>query len=59
MDIKNPHNLGKAERYEMQASKWLADANEQAEKGNKDRAEKLYDKAQFWLDKANGARGWN
>ena len=47
-----------AETYEHKASRWLADANEQAEKGNKAKAEKLYAKAQYWLDKANVARGW-
>jgi hypothetical protein len=51
--------IDKAQLYEERASRWLADANEQAEKGNKDKAEKLYDKAQYWLDKANVERGWN
>lgn len=52
-------NTAKAQQYEEKASKWLADANEQAEAGNKGRAEKMYDKAQYWLDKANAARNWN
>ena len=51
--------LDKAQEYEAKASKWLADANEQNEHGNKVKAEKLYAKAQYWLDKANVARGWN
>lgn len=48
----------KAQTYEAHASHWLAEANLQNERGNKDRAESLYDKAQFWLDKANKERGW-
>jgi hypothetical protein len=40
---------------EARASKYLGDANLEAEKGNKAKAEKLYDKAQFWLDRANQA----
>lgn len=51
--------IDKAREYEARASKWLADANEQAERGNKDKAEKLYEKAQRWLDRANEARGWS
>jgi hypothetical protein len=49
----------KLDVHEMEArcGKWLADANLEAEKGNKVKAEKLYDKAQYWLDRANKARG--
>lgn len=32
---------------------WLAKANEASERGNTDKAEKLYAKSQFWLDRAN------
>ncbi|MGX7874416.1 hypothetical protein ACVDG5_018140 [Mesorhizobium sp. ORM6] len=39
-------------------SRYLADANEASEKGQKAKAEKLYDKGQFWLDRANKLRGW-
>lgn len=42
---------------EQRASKWLADANEQSERGNKSKAEELYAKAQFWLDRMNKLRG--
>jgi hypothetical protein len=35
----------------------LARANEQAEKGNKDKAEALYAKGQYWLDRSNKLRG--
>ncbi|MER9524038.1 hypothetical protein NKI96_10680 [Mesorhizobium sp. M0292] len=44
---------------EDRGSRHLADANEAAEKGQKEKAEKLYDKGQFWLDRANKLRGWN
>ncbi len=39
-------------------SRYLADANEAAEQGKTAKAEKLYEKSQYWLDKANAARGW-
>lgn len=42
---------------EARASKWLADANEQNEAGNKNKAEEFYDKAQYWLDLMNKYRG--
>ncbi len=32
---------------------WLAKANEASERGNVDKAERLYAKSQFWLDRAN------
>jgi hypothetical protein len=48
----------KAATYESWASFHLANANEAAEKGKQEKAEKLYEKAQHWLDKANKARGW-
>ncbi len=31
----------------------LAQANEAAEKGNQEKAEKLYARGQFWLDRSN------
>lgn len=37
----------------------LADANEAAERGAKATAERLYQRSQYWLDKANTLRGWN
>ena len=51
--------LDKAQEYEARASKWLADANEQSERGNNEKAERLYEKAQKWLDRATIARNWN
>ena len=42
---------------EHRASKWLGDANEAAERGDHAKAEKLYAKAQFWLDRYNKLAG--
>lgn len=42
---------------EERGSRYLADANEQAERGNKDKAEKLYEQAQYWLDRYNDLSG--
>lgn len=35
----------------------LADANEAAERGNHAKAEKLYERGQYWLDLSNKLRG--
>lgn len=35
------------------SSRWLADGNEAKERGDKARAEKCYEKSQFWLDRFN------
>ena len=43
---------------EDRGNRYLADANEAAEAGKKDEAEKFYAKGQFWLDRANKLRGW-
>jgi tetratricopeptide (TPR) repeat protein len=45
--------LQKAIEAEHRASKWLADGNEYAEKGDHDKAEKCYEKSQYWLDQYN------
>jgi hypothetical protein len=37
--------------------RYLADANEAAERGDTVKAEKLYDKVQYWLDRSNKLRG--
>jgi hypothetical protein len=42
--------------HEM-ASKWLADGNEASEKGNHAKAERCYEKSQFWLDRAHKLEG--
>lgn len=36
---------------------WLALANEAAEAGKHEKAEKLYAKGQYWLDRSNKLRG--
>jgi hypothetical protein len=38
-------------------SRYLADANEAAERGDHAKAEKLYQKGQFWLDRYNKLAG--
>lgn len=55
----NDDRSSKAQDYEERASAWLADGNKAQESGNKIKAEKCYLKAQYWLNKANKARGWN
>jgi hypothetical protein len=47
-------NVLKAEHL---ASKWLGDANEADERGDRKRAERCYAKAQFWLDRLNKLLG--
>jgi hypothetical protein len=42
---------------DMRGGKYLADANEAAERGDHAKAEKLYEKCQFWLDRSNKLRG--
>ncbi|OQM74979.1 hypothetical protein BFN67_04820 [Pseudaminobacter manganicus] len=38
-------------------NRYLADANEAAEAGKTQKAERLYMKGQFWLDRSNKLRG--
>ncbi|VVN27775.1 hypothetical protein PS623_04624 [Pseudomonas fluorescens] len=42
---------------ETRAAQWLADGNEAWEKGRVVKAERCYQKAQFWLDRANKLSG--
>lgn len=49
----------KAQTYEMHGNHWLALANEALEKGDAVKEEAAMLKAQYWLDMANKARGWN
>ena len=42
---------------EERGNNWLALANEAAEQGKHDKAERLYAKGQFWLDRANILEG--
>ncbi|MEP1930748.1 MAG: hypothetical protein ABJJ37_05690 [Roseibium sp.] len=37
--------------------KWLGDGNEYAERGNHEKAERCYEKSQFWLDRLNTLEG--
>jgi len=43
----------KIEEAEHFGSKWLGDANEEAEHGHAEKAEILYKKSQYWLDRYN------
>ena len=38
-------------------SRYLADANEAAERGQAAKAERLYEKGQYWLDRYNKLAG--
>jgi hypothetical protein len=38
---------------EVRASQWLADGNAAAEAGDTTKAQRCYDKSQFWLDRYN------
>lgn len=42
---------------EQRSSHWLAEANLAAEKGQNEKAERLYSKSQFWLDRYNKLAG--
>jgi len=53
-----PTQTAKINEAEAKGSQLLADANEAAEAGNKAKAERLYERGQKWLDKANVLRGW-
>lgn len=44
---------------DMRGGKYLADANEAAERGDHEKAEKLYEKGQYWLDRVNKLLGNN
>lgn len=47
----------KALDAETRGNRWLADGNAAAEAGNKEKAEKCYEKGQFWLDRYNRLMG--
>lgn len=38
---------------EMRGSHWLAEGNQAAEAGKHDKAERCYEKSQYWLDRYN------
>jgi hypothetical protein len=52
-----PKSNDKALDAETRASQWLASANELSEKGQTEKAEEHYRKAQFWLDRYNKLAG--
>jgi len=39
-------------------NRYLADANAAAEAGKQEKADKLYEKGQYWLDRLNKLQGW-
>lgn len=42
---------------DARGGRYLADANEAAERGDHEKAERLYEKGQFWLDRVNKLLG--
>jgi hypothetical protein len=50
-------NADKIADADARGGKWLALANEAAERGDSAKAEKLYAKGQYWLDRSNKLRG--
>ena len=42
---------------EQRGSAWLADGNEAEERGDAEKADKCFAKAQFWLDRYNKLAG--
>jgi hypothetical protein len=59
MNKTKPTTHDRAIDAEVRCNKWLADANELAERGQKEKAQRYYDKAQFWLDRYNKLKGLN
>lgn len=41
---------------EVRCDQWLAAGNLASERGDAQKAQKCYDKSQFWLDRANALR---
>lgn len=53
-----PKNLSqKIADADDRAARWLGDANEALEAGKKNKAERLFEKVQFWMDRSNKLRG--
>lgn len=44
---------------DARGSAWLAKANELAERGKQQQADRAYQKGQFWLDRSNRLRSNN
>lgn len=55
MPAKTTHE--KMIEAEVKGSAYLADANKAAEEGKAEKAERLYEKSQFWLDRYNKLAG--
>ncbi|WP_157131265.1 hypothetical protein [Burkholderia pseudomallei] len=55
--LREHSNHLKALDAEERGNRWLADGNEAAEAGNKVKAERCYEKGQFWLDRSNKLTG--
>ena len=59
MKKRTPEELLRlAQNAEAMSARWLMEANELSEKGKKEAAARLYEKATQWLMKANEYRGW-
>jgi hypothetical protein len=50
-------NKERALDAEVRCSRWLADGNEAKERGNGEKAEVCYARAQYWLDRYNKLTG--
>lgn len=48
---------GKIAEADARGGNWLALGNEASEAGKREKAEKLYAKGQYWLDRSNKLRG--
>lgn len=48
----------KAIDAETRSGEWLAKGRAHEERGEAEKAERCFDKATYWLDRANKARGW-
>ena len=47
----------KVAEADARGGRYLAEANEAAERGQTAKAERLYEKGQYWLDRSNKLRG--
>jgi hypothetical protein len=47
----------KIQEADVLAGRYLGNANEAEERGDKEKAAKRYDKAQYWLDRLNKLNG--
>ena len=47
----------KIQHADILSSKWLADGNAAEERGQKEKAERCFEKSQYWLDRLNKLLG--